>query len=228
MQSSLVKTNIPILDTKFQNLTHTQINVLGETISFSGSFKNYCVCVVDIVNSTKIIASLPCSKMCKYYSIFLNTMGTIAREFGASVVKNVGDSLLYYFSETSDVSNKLSFAHSLECCMKMINVYLDINKKLFEEHLPPVNYRISADYGMVMKAKSVDSTRYDIFGPPVNMCTKINSLAEPNGMVIGGDLYQIVKFFREYSFKLTSGYSCGLKLQYPVYSLRQYDGKYLV
>ena len=88
-----------------------------------------------------------------------------------------------------------------------------------EYGLPLISYRISADYGTVMTAKSVNSANYDIFGPPVNICAKINRKALPNGMVIGGDLHQIVKFFPRYNFELITGYSSGLKFQYPVYSV---------
>jgi class 3 adenylate cyclase len=194
---------------------------LDETISFSGIYENYCVCIVDAVNSTKITASLPKTKMCKYYGIFLNAMAIIVREFGGSVVKNVGDSLLYYFPETSELSNRTAFTKPLECGIAMIEAHGVIDTKMNQEGLPPVDYRISADYGAVMTAKSVNSFNADLFGSTVNICSKINSQALPNNMVVGGDLYQIVKSFTEYHFEPTLSYSTGLKLQYPVYTIKR-------
>jgi len=38
-------------------------------------------------------------------------------------------------------------------------------------------------------------------------------------MVIGGDLYQIVKSFEGYRFESIFEYHNGLKLHYPVYSI---------
>ncbi|MDQ3837312.1 MAG: response regulator, partial [Thermoproteota archaeon] len=62
----------------------------------------------------------------------------------------------------------------------------------------------------------------DLFGSTVNICTKINSMAEPNGIVIGGDLYQIIKsfsFIEEYQFReFREGYSVGLSRRYPIYA----------
>jgi two-component system, OmpR family, response regulator ChvI len=58
----------------------------------------------------------------------------------------------------------------------------------------------------------------------MNICAKINSMAEPNGIVIGGDLYQIVKSFsfvndNKYEFReLRAGYSVGFNHKYPVYA----------
>lgn len=211
---------IPQVHTKkIIDFSNGSLDVLDDIITFSDGYKNYCVYIVDIVDSTKIIASLTKTKACKYYSIFLNSMAMIAKEFGGVVVKNIGDSLLYYFPDTSDSSNKKSFTDPLECGIEMINAREIINTKMADYELPPVSYRISADYGAVITAKSVNSYYDDIFGSSVNLCAKINTKAMPNTMVIGGDLYQIVKSFEEYLFKPAMGYSVGLKLQYPVYSV---------
>lgn len=194
-------------------------DTLEEIISFPGTHKNLCVCVVDAVNSTRITAPLAKDKVCKYYSIFLNAMATMAREFDATVVKNVGDSLLYYFPNTSNSTNVSAFANSLQCGLEMINARRIINDKMSEYDLPPVSYRISADYGSILTAKSIQSPTDDIFGPAVNICAKMNHLANPNSMIIGGDLYQIVKFIDCFEFHSLSGVMSGLKLAYPVYSV---------
>ena len=72
-------------------------NTQEELISFSGSSANYCVSIVDMVNSTKISSLLPNNKACRYYALFLNSMAALALKCGAKIVKNLGDSLLYYF-----------------------------------------------------------------------------------------------------------------------------------
>ena len=64
----------------------------------------------------------------------------------------------------------------------------------------------------------------DIFGPTISMCSKINSKASKNGLVIGGDLYRILtksfpSMLRDYFFREIEGYSSGLKQSYPVYQV---------
>jgi len=180
--------------------------------------KNCCVAMVDVVGSTKVTAHLSRENTCKYYSIFLNAMALIAREYGACVVKNVGDSLLYYFCDEKNPSGR-SFAKTLECGMIMLKCSKIVNARMHEEGLPSVSYRISADYGTVMLAKSVTSTSDDIFGPTVNISSKINRRAKPNTMVIGNDLYQMAKHLEGYTFKPISGFSLGFKFDYPVFSI---------
>ena len=163
-----------------------------QEISFTGNSQNYCICFVDIIDSTKNTVIIDAEKTKRYYSVFINVMAAIARDFSSNIIKNTGDSLIFYFPETSDSANISAFESVLKCGLTMIAVNPIINAKLNEEGLPSLHYRISADYGRVDVAKSLTSTSEDLFGPTVNICAKINSFASPNGMVLGGDLYKIV------------------------------------
>jgi two-component system, OmpR family, response regulator ChvI len=155
-----------------------------------------CVCFVDIVDSTRVTSSInnP-EKVRKYYKIFLNTMAAIARNFGAKIIKNVGDCLILCYPRTSDTSDKSAFNDVLECCITMIEARNTINQKLHEEGLPSLSYRISADYGRVEVARSATSQSDDLFGPTMNMCSKINSKAPTNGVAIGEGLYKVIEIF---------------------------------
>jgi two-component system response regulator ChvI len=209
---------------------------LVEEISFTGSSKNCCVSFIDIVDSTRITTTEinDAEKIRKYYSIFINTMAAIIRDFNATIIKNTGDSLLYYFPETSNNStdDDISvFKEIFECGLTMVEASTIINTKIQEEGLPPLNYRISADYGRVEIAKSMTSTSDDLFGPTVSLCAKINSMATINGMVIGRDLYQVTRsspsFDNNYYFSEIGKYPItDLKYQdYPVYSITRNKNK---
>jgi CheY-like chemotaxis protein/class 3 adenylate cyclase len=195
---------------------------LVEEISFLDRSLNCCVCFVDMVNSTKITAEISDrQKVRQYYSIFLNTMAVLAKNYSAKIIKNAGDALIFYFPETSHPDNEPVFKDAFECFTTMILAHDIINAKLHSENLPSVNYRISADYGRVEVATSTSSKSEDLFGSTMNICAKINSMAELNGIVIGGDLYEIVKSFSfsgKYQFReLGGGYSIGFSHRYPVY-----------
>jgi class 3 adenylate cyclase len=101
----------------------------------------------------------------------------------------------------------------------MILAHRAINAKLHEERLPSLDYRISADYGIVQVARSRSLQGDDLFGSTVNVCAKINSKASANGMVIGNNLYQITKAFDDYVYKEVEGYGIGSYQKYPVYSI---------
>jgi two-component system, OmpR family, response regulator ChvI len=171
---------------------------LAEEIQFTGNSHNCCVCFVDIVDSTRIttVEIANSEKIKRYYSIFINTMAAIARNFGANIIKNTGDSLIYYFPKTADSSNNMSaFKSVFECGLTMISVNPIVNAKLQkEEALPNLSYRISADYGRVEVAKSLTSTSEDLFGPTVNLCAKINS----KGAQWNGNRQQSISSHKDY------------------------------
>src|ERR687898_3627853 len=93
---------------------------LVEEITFLDRSQNYCVCFVDMVNSTKITAEISDHlEVRQYYSIFINTMAIVVKNYDAKIVKNAGDALIFYFPETSDSSNEVAFKNTLECFTTM-------------------------------------------------------------------------------------------------------------
>ncbi|MEP6576121.1 MAG: adenylate/guanylate cyclase domain-containing protein, partial [Nitrososphaerota archaeon] len=194
-------------------------------VLFSNKSENYCICFVDIVGSTQITAKItPSEKVGKFYSIFINAIASIVKDHNGRIVKTVGDGVLFFFPGTSNIEDIKAFVDALECCLAMISLRNTINAKLYEEKLPGISYRISAEYGRVEVAKSDRSASYDLFGTTVNFCAKINKNAPPNGVVLGSDLYTIVSSFPTLAdrynmqeigeLRLSTG-----KRRYPIYVL---------
>lgn len=188
-------------------------------VDFSEKSESYCIGMVDIVNSTKITHQMTHEKIVQYYQIFLNSMGTVLGRFGGVVIKNMGDSILYYFPESSKHKRKYGFMSCLEANLAIIAEHSAISNKLLEKGLPSLDYRVSTDYGPCMIMKSNNSTVTDMVGPPMNMCSKINRSASVNGIIIGSDCYEVVKDLDEYEFKRAGDFSIGLKHSYPLYSV---------
>ncbi|MDQ4073791.1 MAG: response regulator [Thermoproteota archaeon] len=210
----------------------------SEEITFFGKREDCCMCFIDMVNSTEIASHLTQQQIAKYYSLFLNSIAIMAKNFGATIIKNAGDCLIYYFPDTvksvnndgnahnnnhdNDDGNKklLAFKDVIECGMTIIAAHSIINAKLYEEKLPSLNYRISAEYGTVEFAKSLSSKNQDLFGHAMNLCAKMNPYAPINGMVIGNRLYQVVKSFHDYNFERID--------KFPENTLKNADAVYSV
>ena len=202
-------------------------------ITFVNFSNNYCVCMIDIIDSTSNTYDILESKKIKqYYSVFLNTMTSIIIRHGGKVIKNAGDNLLYYFPSTMNESNYLDFQDVIECGLSMIDAKDQVDLLLNLNGLPPINYRISASYGKVELAIVENSSSGDIFGTPVNICSKINHLASSNQMIIHRDLYQVMKempYFDDYVFeeldhkKSINDYSENNKNEYTTYSIHRFE-----
>ncbi|MEM3007947.1 MAG: HAMP domain-containing protein [Candidatus Nitrosotenuis sp.] len=187
-------------------------------LQFSQYSSNYCVCFVDIVGSTRLTSKLSDFQTTKFYSIFLNSLATVITQNNGVVVKNIGDALLYYFPKT-DSEELGPFEEMLNCCMKVLGAKEKINQTLRNENLPEISYRISATFGPVRVAIIATSAIDDIFGSTVNTCSKINSLAKPNTMVVGESLYEKIKTIKDYSFELITQYNIDAENKFAVYQV---------
>ena len=73
-----------------------------------------------------------------------------------------------------------SFHNVLECGLAMIQAKSGLYSNLHGNGLPSISYKISANYGKVELATSINSNGVDLFGPTVNICSKINRQSLPN------------------------------------------------
>ena len=196
---------------------YPSMSISDYMVAFSGQTNSYCVGIIDMIDSTKISARLPVGKLSRYYQIFLNSMADTLKKFGGKVIKNVGDSLLFFFPESCK-GRKYGFMSCLKGGLGMTELHDHLCLCAKNEGLPCINYRISCDYGSAVLMQSSDSS-LDMIGPPLNMCAKINHFAHDNGIVIGADLYEMAKKMNDYNFTSVKSFDTGQKFQYPVYAV---------
>jgi class 3 adenylate cyclase len=90
-------------------------------IQFSGDRIKSCICFIDVVDSTKNTLKFSDLKDTrKYYSTFINSIYEIVKKYNAKIIKNIGDSLLFYFPETADSINISRFGKALECGLEIL------------------------------------------------------------------------------------------------------------
>jgi CheY-like chemotaxis protein len=181
----------------------------------------FCVFYVDMESSTYNTACLRPEDYSVYYATFYDTLSDMARKFGGRVIKHVGDAMIIYFPATSDPSNREAFRSTLDCATAMLEAQSSISNAFEQENLPPVSYRISADYGRMEPIETPTSPSIDWIGPSMNMVAKMNRLARTNSMVVGADLHQILSrfSFQEYVFDMAAELDIGIKQKYTVYSV---------
>jgi class 3 adenylate cyclase/HAMP domain-containing protein len=196
-----------------KNIIKQQEDIL---LQFSEHSEKYCVGIIDIINSTKICANLSDSEISEFYKIFLNSIASIIKRFEGTVVKNLGDGLLFYFA-IHDIEDKTTLKKCLDCCLELAEAHNEITKKLKEQNLPLIDYRTSITYGLVRIAKTSTSSVNDIFGITVNRCAKINKSSPTNGVIIGQGLYDLVKEFEGYLFKKIESNTVSLEYGYVGY-----------
>ena len=193
--SILNKVKVPNCET-IHNLVAEELGEEKEIPPFNISSR-YCYCfvsLIDLVENSQIVKHP--DKIKRYYSIFINTIATVARNFNAKLFKNTGTFLIYYFPKTSELSwsDQSTFKDVIECGLAMLAAKETMHAQFTVERLPSLHYKIVGDYGRIEVL--------DPFSPTLKSCAKMDSMASPDSMVIGSDLYYIVKSFGHSSSSL--------------------------
>ncbi|MGZ5489959.1 MAG: response regulator [Nitrososphaeraceae archaeon] len=188
-----------------------------------------CICFIEFKSSINniAIADDP-SHVREYYSTVINSLSQIINRNNGKIVKILGDRLLCYFLNFSDLNNEKAVEEVIQCGFEILEKREDINKELLNNNLPPVeSYNISLDYGVVDLALAGDNYQIDIFGSTVNLCSKINSssLSIPNEIIIGNNFYRIIKSFsnilNNYNFINNGELKVTENIGYPTYNIRR-------
>jgi class 3 adenylate cyclase len=206
----------------------TKMNTLSsKDVRFSGVSIKSCVGFIDLVDSTKNIITMDnLETIRRYYSTFINSISKIVKSYGGKVLKNIGDCILFYFPKTSNINDTNSFQKAIECDFKILDQRYKINDVLTRKQLPPFNFRMSLDYGVLDLALVGDYSQTDLFGSTLNLCSKINSssLSIQNEIIIGDKLYKVLKSSKSvnnYYFINNGEYKETETNRYPTYNIRR-------
>jgi class 3 adenylate cyclase len=167
--------------------------------SLTGKTVNMNVINIDIVDSSERVKSLSSQDVEHYYKTFIEKSAEIIQQFGGYVLKNVGDCVIGFFP----TGNYINENHDsvVTCGLNAIDMVKNMNADFQEIGLPPINCRVSADFGeakVVQLQSQCDYSALDLFGNALNKPTNILHHAKPDQMVVGGDLFaNFMSDFRE-------------------------------
>ena len=204
----------------------------NKSIKFTDDSLKCCVCFIEfqsLINNSSL--TYDSSHIREYYSTVINSISQIIKHNNGKIVKSLGDRLLCYFLNFSDINNEKAFEEVIQCGLEILEKREVLNKELLKDDLPPVeSYKICLDYGVVDLALAGDNYQIDIFGSTVNICSKINSspsLSLPNEIIIGNNFYRILKSFSNivtnYNFSNNGEFKVTENIGYPTYNLKRRD-----
>jgi CheY-like chemotaxis protein len=205
----------------------------NKSIKFTDDSLKCCVCFIEFqgaINNTAIADDS--SNIREYYSTVINSLSQIIKRYNGKIVKSLGDRLLCYFLNFSDLNNEKAFEDVIECGLEILEKREDMNNELLKKKINLTlveNYKISLDYGVVDLALAGDNYQLDIFGSAVNLCSKINSsfssVAAKNEIIIGNNFYRIIKSFpnvlNKYNFINNGEFKVTENIGYPTYIIKR-------
>ena len=187
-------------------------NVLN---NYAESKATFVILHIDLVDSTKLSMTLPVNRLVTIIQAFSQEMSVIVAAYGGYVLKYIGDAVLAFFIVDSPNNLYLRCINALECACSMIKIVRQgINPILNQYDYPELKVRIGIDVGenavvqfgwdthtldgkVIMK-----SPHFDILGYTISIATKMTALAQPDQIVIGQLIYDVLEEDKQSTFRL--------------------------
>ena len=165
-----------------------------EIRSEDGKSTRYCVSFTEMVspsNNEINLTGYSSEQVRKFYTLFINTMYRIINEHGGKVLNTYGDSIRSYFPKTSSKNDFGWVKDFLECCLKQIENRRSLSKKMNDEGLPEIFYKVTTDYEMLRFEWDRNEDWNTI--PIVPLTNKISRRTPANCIALGEDLYRSIR-----------------------------------
>jgi class 3 adenylate cyclase/predicted ATPase len=159
-----------------------------------GERRHLTVMFCDLVDSTALSARLDPEDLRDVIASYQAVCGEMVERFDGHVGRYVGDGILVYFGYPrahEDDARRAAYA-----ALEVIAALGGLNAKLERAHGVRLAVRIGIDTGVVVAAELARSEQGDpaaIFGETPNVAARLQSIAEPNQVVVSDATYGLIR-----------------------------------
>ena len=197
--------NLPLLQQARARISKTLLKGIELNMSTEESKKmlrrhvntkfNLVTMFVDINHSTEMSLSLPENKFALILQSFAQEISIAVLGYGGYVFKYEGDAVIALFPAEHD--NLKACRNALDCSKAILEIINEVINPAFKANqLPEITVRIGLAYGyalVVLYGKSLEKAHIDIVGSSISLASKIASIAQPNQILVGESIYNILK-----------------------------------
>ena len=183
--------------------------------NYAESKTTFLILYIDLVDSTRLSMTLPVNRLATIVRAFSQEISLIISAYGGYVLKYIGDAILAYFPVDSSDDFHARSINAVSCACSMIKVICQgINPILNQYDYPELRVRIGLDIGEnavvqfgwdthTLNGKAVlRDPHFDILGYTISITAKMTAFANPDQIVIGQLVYQILDDKQKAMFRL--------------------------
>jgi class 3 adenylate cyclase len=167
-----------------------------QSVEIASKRKKLTIFFSDIADFTETTDSLESEELTNLLNRYLTEMSKIALDFGATIDKYVGDSIIAFFGDPETRGVK----EDARACVNMAITMQQRMQELQSEWLDmglerPFELRIGINTGFctVGNFGSADRMDYTIIGNEVNLAARLESLAQVGGILLAHETHALVK-----------------------------------
>jgi adenylate cyclase len=149
----------------------------------------------DIQNFTATTERLQPELITELLNEYFTEMSAIAHEHGGTIDKFIGDAMLIFFGDPETQGDRADAEACLRMAWNMQRRLVELNAKWRAsgvEHPFKARMGINSGYCNVGNFGSADRMDYTIIGAEANLAARLQSIAEPGGIVISYETFALV------------------------------------
>ena len=148
------------------------------------------VLMSDIAGFSQLAERLDPERVVELLNVYLRAMTEVIDAHEGAIDEFIGDAVLAIFGAPLEMADHASQA--VACAAAMQARMADVNRELAKRGLPELEMTVAVNSGEVVVGTIGSETRakYGVVGSPVNLTSRIQSLAVPGEVLISDRTYQ--------------------------------------
>lgn len=148
------------------------------------------VLMSDIAGFSQLAARLEPERVVELLNVYLGAMTRVVDEYEGAIDEFIGDAVLVIFGAPLQMEDHA--ARAVACAAAMQTRMADVNAELAERGLPALEMTVAVNSGEVVVGTIGSETRakYGVVGSPVNLTSRIQTLAAPGEVLISDATYR--------------------------------------
>ena len=155
-----------------------------EAFELGGERREVSVLMSDLSGFSQVSEQLPPERTVELLNVYLGAMTEVVDAYGGAIDEFIGDAVLVIFG--APIARADHAERAVACAVAMQLAMDDVNRTLSEAGLPALEMTVGVNTGEVVVGTigSEKRAKYGVVGSPVNLTSRIQSLAAPGEVVI--------------------------------------------
>ena len=165
--------------------------VLSDPDAFSGGQKReVSVLMSDISGFSQLAERLDPQRVVELLNVYLTVMTDVIDAHDGAIDEFIGDAILTIFG--APIPDADHARKAVACAVAMQQNMAEVNRRLAERELPPLEMTVAVNTGEVVVGTigSEKRAKYGVVGSPVNLTSRIQTLAAPGEALISDPTYR--------------------------------------
>ena len=158
--------------------------------------KKLTVFFSDLCGFTNFVESMESEDVTSLLNLYLETMTTIALDYGATIDKYIGDGIMLFFGDPETKGLKEDATSCVKMALDMLKELDDLSDKWVDYGMKePLQMRIGLDTGFATVGNFGSESRldYTAIGSAVNRASRLETAADHGSIFISEDTYNLVR-----------------------------------